>query len=56
MTPASPSITGPASRQANVRPTLKTIGVHASPDRVVVVHEDNVGVSDDQPVGPKLMP
>ncbi|MCX7312869.1 MAG: cupin domain-containing protein [Hyphomicrobiales bacterium] len=31
---------------------LKTLGVHASPDRVVIVHEDNVGVDDGRPVGP----
>jgi mannose-6-phosphate isomerase-like protein (cupin superfamily) len=35
---------------------LKTLGVHASPDRVVIVHEDNVGVDDDRPVGPRRTP
>ena len=32
---------------------LKTIGVHTSPHRVVVVHEDNVGIEPDRPVGPR---
>jgi mannose-6-phosphate isomerase-like protein (cupin superfamily) len=35
---------------------LKTLGVHTSPHRVVIVHEDNVGVSDDRPVGPRRAP
>ncbi len=32
---------------------LKTLGVHASPHRIVIVHEDNVGGDDDQPLGPR---
>jgi mannose-6-phosphate isomerase-like protein (cupin superfamily) len=33
---------------------LKTLGVHTSPHRVVIVHEDNVdGGNDDRPVGPR---
>ena len=31
---------------------LKTLGVHVSPHRVVVVHEDNLGIAADGPVGP----
>jgi mannose-6-phosphate isomerase-like protein (cupin superfamily) len=30
---------------------LKTLGVHSSPLRVVIVHEDNVGGDDNRPVG-----
>jgi mannose-6-phosphate isomerase-like protein (cupin superfamily) len=32
---------------------LKTLGVHVSPHRVVVVHEDNVGIDNNRPVGPR---
>ena len=32
---------------------LKTLGVHASPHRIVIVHEDNLGMENDRPVGPK---
>ena len=32
---------------------LKTLGLHVSPHRVVIVHEDNVGVDHDRPVGPQ---
>ena len=32
---------------------LKTWGVHASPHRIVIVHEDNLAVDDDRPVGPR---
>jgi mannose-6-phosphate isomerase-like protein (cupin superfamily) len=33
---------------------LKTLGLHASPHRVVIVHEDNLDAdSDDRPVGPQ---
>jgi mannose-6-phosphate isomerase-like protein (cupin superfamily) len=36
------------------RAPLKTLGVHASPDRIVIVHEDNLEAgSDDRPVGPR---
>ena len=32
---------------------LKTLGVHTSPHRIVVVHEDNLAAGDDdRPVGP----
>jgi mannose-6-phosphate isomerase-like protein (cupin superfamily) len=33
---------------------LKTLGVHTSPHRVVIVHEDNVGGDEDRPVGPQV--
>ena len=33
---------------------LKTLGVHTSPHRVVIVHEDNVSSGDDdRPAGPR---
>ena len=36
------------------RRPLKTLGVHASPHRIVVVHEDNQAPGDDdRPVGPR---
>lgn len=36
------------------RAPLKTLGVHASSDRIVIVHEDNLEAgSDDRPVGPR---
>ena len=36
---------------------LKTLGVHASPHRIVIVHEDNVdGGNNDRPVGPRRVP
>jgi mannose-6-phosphate isomerase-like protein (cupin superfamily) len=31
---------------------LKTLGLHVSPHRIVIVHEDNLD-PDDRPVGPK---
>ncbi len=35
------------------REPLKTLGVHTSPHRIVVVHEDNLAAGDDdRPVGP----
>ena len=36
------------------REPLKTLGVHTSPHRIVVVHEDNLAEGDDdRPVGPR---
>jgi mannose-6-phosphate isomerase-like protein (cupin superfamily) len=35
---------------------LKTLGTHVSPKRIVVVHEDNVGIEADRPAGPKRPP
>jgi len=35
---------------------LKTLGMHASPHRIVIVHEDNLGIESDRPVGPKRPP
>lgn len=32
---------------------LKTLGVHVSPHRIVIVHEDNLEPGNDRPVGPK---
>ena len=32
---------------------LKTLGVHVSPHRIVIVHEDNLDIGNDRPVGPK---
>jgi quercetin dioxygenase-like cupin family protein len=31
---------------------LKTLGLHVSPHRIVNVHEDNLGIEADRPVGP----
>jgi mannose-6-phosphate isomerase-like protein (cupin superfamily) len=31
---------------------LKTLGLHVSPHRIVNVHEDNLGIDADRPVGP----
>ena len=36
---------------------LKTLGVHASPHRIVIVHEDNLAaVNHNRPVGPLRPP
>ena len=32
---------------------LKTLGVHVSPHRIVIVHEDNLAVDADRPAGPR---
>jgi mannose-6-phosphate isomerase-like protein (cupin superfamily) len=32
---------------------LKTLGLHVSPHRIVVVHEDNLSVDADRPAGPR---
>jgi len=32
---------------------LKTLGVHVSPHRIVIVHEDNLAVDTDRPAGPR---
>jgi mannose-6-phosphate isomerase-like protein (cupin superfamily) len=33
---------------------LKTLGVHVSPHRIVIVHEDNLETgNEDRPVGPQ---